>query len=97
MSPTVYETFMRLAIEYYRVALHGNEGGPFGACIVKDGRIIAVAHNTVMKDRVRVFMGEFSLVRNCEIDKYDSNFDCEPLEDKSNFSRVLKCTYYFCY
>ena len=88
---------MRLAIEDYRAAFHGNEGGPFGACIVKGGRIIAVAHNTVMKDRGWVFKGELSLVWNCEIDKYDSNFDCEPIEDKSNFSRVLKCTYYCCH
>jgi len=63
MSPTVHETFMRLAIEDCRAAFHGNEGGPFGACIVKDGRIIAAAHNTVMKDLDPTAHAEINAIR----------------------------------
>jgi guanine deaminase len=40
------EHFMRLAIEEARKHLKDG-GGPFGACIVKDGKVVACAHNTV--------------------------------------------------
>lgn len=41
--------WMRLAIE---TAMRGIEAGqtPFGACIVRDGRLIVAAHNTVWAD-----------------------------------------------
>lgn len=39
---------MALAIEEARKNLRHCKGGPFGACLVKDGRIIAVARNTVL-------------------------------------------------
>ncbi|MCU0665626.1 MAG: nucleoside deaminase [Candidatus Omnitrophica bacterium] len=39
---------MRLAIKEARRNLKEKKGGPFGACIVKDGRILAVARNTVL-------------------------------------------------
>ena len=54
---------MRRAIEDCRAAFHGNEGGPFGACIVKDGRVVAVAHNTVMKDRDPTAHAEINAIR----------------------------------
>ncbi len=42
---------MRLALgEAYR-GIHKGEGGPFGATIVKAGRVIAVAHNRVLASR----------------------------------------------
>lgn len=42
---------MRLALgEAYR-GIHKGEGGPFGASIVKGGRVIAVAHNRVLASR----------------------------------------------
>jgi tRNA(Arg) A34 adenosine deaminase TadA len=39
--------FMRRAIALSEEALHSGQGGPFGALIVKDDRIIAEAHNRV--------------------------------------------------
>jgi guanine deaminase len=41
--------FMMLAILEARKNLVNVQGGPFGACIVKNGRVIAVARNTVLK------------------------------------------------
>jgi tRNA(Arg) A34 adenosine deaminase TadA len=42
--------FMRRAIGEARKNLARPAGGPFGACIVKDGRVLAVARNTVLKN-----------------------------------------------
>lgn len=41
--------FMRLAIERALAHLDLQEGGPFGACIVRDSEVLALAHNTVLK------------------------------------------------
>ena len=40
--------FMKKAISEARRNLVRPDGGPFGACIVKDGKILAVARNTVL-------------------------------------------------
>ncbi len=42
-----HEVFMRLAIEQARRGMSNNEGGPFGAVVVKEGRVIAAGHNRV--------------------------------------------------
>ena len=41
--------FMALAVREARKNLARPDGGPFGACIVKDGRVVAVARNTVLR------------------------------------------------
>jgi tRNA(Arg) A34 adenosine deaminase TadA len=40
--------FMRAAIEEGSKGMNANEGGPFGAVIVKDGHIIGRGHNQVL-------------------------------------------------
>jgi guanine deaminase len=40
--------FMQLAIETARKGMDSNQGGPFGAVIVRNGEVIAVAHNEVI-------------------------------------------------
>jgi guanine deaminase len=42
--------FMRRAIEEALAHLAALEGGPFGVCLVRGEEILAVAHNTVLKD-----------------------------------------------
>ncbi len=42
------EEYMRLAIDEAAKNLESNEGGPFGAVIVKNGEILAVAKNSVL-------------------------------------------------
>lgn len=44
------EAFMAAAIKEARKNLRTMSGGPFGACIVKGGRIVALARNTVFKN-----------------------------------------------
>lgn len=43
------EKYMVLAILEARKNLKNMAGGPFGACIVKNGRILAIARNTVLE------------------------------------------------
>jgi len=42
--------FMDRAIREARKNLARPDGGPFGACVVRDGRVVAAARNTVLKD-----------------------------------------------
>lgn len=42
--------FMRRAIREARRNLRTLDGGPFGACLVRDGTLIAAARNTVLRD-----------------------------------------------
>jgi len=41
---------MKLAVKLARQNIKQMSGGPFGACIVKNGRLIAVVRNTVLKN-----------------------------------------------
>jgi tRNA(Arg) A34 adenosine deaminase TadA len=43
-----HENFMRLAIEQSRLGMQANEGGPFGAIVVKNGQVIGKANNQVI-------------------------------------------------
>ncbi len=48
--PSINEQYMLLAIKEARKNIKTMEGGPFGACIVKGRRVLAVARNTVLKN-----------------------------------------------
>lgn len=50
MKNKLNANFMRLAIQEARKNLKRMQGGPFGACIVKNGRVLAVAANTVLRE-----------------------------------------------
>ena len=55
--------FMKAAIrEAYR-GINNGEGGPFGAVIVKDGSIVARAHNQVIKRGDATCHGEVQAIR----------------------------------
>lgn len=43
------QRFMRIAIRQAYKGITRGEGGPFGACIVHDGLVVAVGHNRVLK------------------------------------------------
>ncbi len=54
---------MQLAIESALVGIKDNDGGPFGACIVKENQVIAVAHNTVLKENDPTCHAEMNAIR----------------------------------
>ena len=68
--------FMRLAIEEARKHLKDG-GGPFGVCIVKEGKVISCAHNTVCSSCDSTAHAEINAIRAAckKLEKIDLS-DC---------------------
>lgn len=43
-------TYFNLALNEAMQGIENGDGAPFGACIVNDGEIIAIARDTVLKE-----------------------------------------------
>ena len=50
MKEKLNAKYMKLAVEEARRNIKKPQGGPFGACIVKNGKILSVARNSVLKE-----------------------------------------------
>lgn len=55
--------FMELADEFAKINIAIQHGGPFGAVIVKDGKIIAAANNNVIKNNDPTAHAEVQVIR----------------------------------
>ena len=55
--------WMRAALDAARRGIEAGAGGPFGACIVRDGAILAVAHNNVLAGHDPTAHAEVSAIR----------------------------------
>lgn len=55
--------FMRSAIIEAQKGIHKGHGGPFGAVIVKDGKVVARGHNQVVKNNDPTCHGEMQAIR----------------------------------
>jgi len=73
MNHTPDKSYMQAAIDAVKEHMPHNEGGPFGACIVKNGKIISIAHNSVLKDRDPTCHAEVNAIRQAA--KVLNNFD----------------------
>lgn len=63
MESVAGEDHMRRAIAMSRQAIRTNKGFPFGAVIVKDGEVVAEAHNTVLADNDPTAHAEINAIR----------------------------------
>lgn len=54
---------MRMAILSAVSGIQKSEGGPFGACLVKNGKVIALAHNEVLKRKDSTCHAEINAIR----------------------------------
>ncbi len=84
-SAEAQNRFMRRAIALSQQALQRNEGGPFGAVIVKDGQIIAEAHNEVTSSQDPTAHAEVVAIRRAcislnsfQLDGCELYTSCEP-------------------
>ena len=70
--------YMKIAKELSEDNLKTNVGGPFGACIVKDGDIIGKGSNHVLSNNDPTAHAEVMAIRDAckNIDSYDLS-DCE--------------------
>jgi guanine deaminase len=70
--------FMKVANEEAFYGVKNNEGGPFGAVIIKDGRIVAQGHNEVLKTNDPTAHAEVVAIRKASalLDRFDLS-DCE--------------------
>jgi len=70
--------FMKQAVKEAFKGMEKEEGGPFGAVIVKDGKIIARAHNQVLKNNDPTCHAEMQAIRKAckKLKRFDLS-DCE--------------------
>jgi tRNA(Arg) A34 adenosine deaminase TadA len=69
--------WMQRAIRSARAGMKKSEGGPFGACIVRGGKLIAEGHNTVLKTKDATCHAEVNVIREAsrKLKRYDLK-DC---------------------
>jgi guanine deaminase len=72
------DNFMQAAIDEAREGMEHNHGGPFGAIIVKDGKIISRTHNKVLLTNDPTAHAEVLAIRLASeiLEKFDLS-DCE--------------------
>jgi len=70
--------YMKIAKDLANDNLKANSGGPFGACIVKNGKIIGKGSNSVLKNNDPTAHAEIMAIREAckHINSYDLS-DCE--------------------
>ena len=67
--------YMKVANDLAKENLITNDGGPFGACIVKNDKIIGKGNNKVLKNNDPTAHAEINAIRDAcrNIDSYDLN------------------------
>ncbi len=102
-NPGTPEGWMRTAIEAARSSVSLGAGGPFGACIVRDGQILSVssnhvlvghdptAHAEVMAIRKACSQLETHLLEGAEI--YSTTEPCPMCFASLHWARVAKIVY----
>lgn len=68
-----HEVFMKRAIELARQGVAGGHGGPFGAVIVRDGKVVGEGHNRVLSAVDPTAHAEVTAIRDAA--KKEGKFD----------------------
>ena len=70
--------YMQIAVKEAKSGIKNSHGGPFGAVIVKNNKIISKAHNTVLKDQDPTCHAEMNAIRSAAKKLKTFNLkDCE--------------------
>ncbi|MFA5159476.1 MAG: nucleoside deaminase [Candidatus Omnitrophota bacterium] len=77
MKLLLRKKWMKLAIISAQAGIGQSEGGPFGAVIVCGNQLVAVAHNTVLKDHDATCHAEVNVIRlaSQKLNRFDLS-DC---------------------
>ena len=59
-----HKAFLKLAVDEAFLGMRAGEGGPFGAIVTRDGKIIGRGHNTVLASRDPTAHAEVNAIRN---------------------------------
>jgi len=78
--------YMELAINEALNGMKNDDGGPFGAVIVKNGEIISFAHNEVVKTNDPTSHAEITAIRRAS--RKLSRFDLSDCEWKFKIDRI---------
>lgn len=62
-NTTNFRQFFELSFEEARAGVEQKHGGPFGAVIIKNGKVIAKSHNTVLRDNDPTAHAEVNAIR----------------------------------
>lgn len=96
---------MNIAIKEAKLGIKSKHGGPFGAVIVKNGKVISKAHNVVLKKKDSTCHAEMEAIRKackvlntydlskCEI--YTTGKPCPMCRSAIQWSKISK-VYYGC-
>ncbi len=97
--------YMQVALDEARSGVLKKQGGPFGCVIVKDGKIVAKVHNTVLKDKDSTCHAEMNAIREAskklktidlsECEVYTTGKPCPMCRAALNWAKI-KTVYYAC-
>jgi guanine deaminase len=59
-----HPTYLKMAVDEAFLGMRAGEGGPFGAIIIRDGKIIGRGHNTVLKSNDPTAHAEVNAIRD---------------------------------
>ena len=95
--------YMKIAIELAEESIKNHDGGPFGACIVKDGKIVGRGRNMVLKNNDPTAHAEVMAIRDacsnlgtydlsgCEL--YTSCYPCPMCLSATIWANIKKVYY----
>ncbi len=95
--------YMEIAIKEAHKGMKHGYGGPFGAVIVKDGKVIAKSCNTVLRKRDATCHAEINVIRvasrklrsfdlsSCEL--YTTGKPCKMCEAAINWAKIKRVYY----
>ena len=85
-AENIDKKFMRKAIELSRFGMNSNAGGPFGAIVVKDGKIIGEGYNRVTSTNDPTAHAEIVAIREAT-----KNLNSFQLEDCTIYTSCEPC------
>ena len=62
-----HPTYLKMAVDEAFLGMRAGEGGPFGAIIIRDGKIIGRGHNTVLKSNDPTAHAEVNAIREAQL------------------------------